>query len=245
MSATSAATLRKALPMACGRPGSVGMPISRLKAAMFATPPRNFWMSTDSLMSSTAAAKTVPSWNTCCTSMPYSKGLMPSFASSTAALGETLSPTLKILKSDTSSIWPLTILVPMFRAWKKAVWEGSMPVGPEGSERSTMETCPVLAAAERRCLLMVSLMSSSVQFVAKMKPMLPFTAERSLSRPASGCSSCPRTRPLRIIVFLPMSTTALPRSSMRMSCICLEATWSTPMRSAWGWLTHRSVSLSK
>mmetsp|Transcript_96776 Transcript_96776/g.301850 ORF Transcript_96776/g.301850 Transcript_96776/m.301850 type:complete len:246 (-) Transcript_96776:129-866(-) len=245
MSATSAATFRKALPKAWGKPGSVGMPTSRLKAAMFATPPRNFWMRTDSLMSNTAAAKTEPSWYTCWTSIPYSNGLMLSLFNSTAALGDTLSPTHRILKSETSSIWPLTILVPMFRAWKKEVWEGSMPVGPEGSDMSTMETCPVLAAADRRCFLSVSRMSSRVQFVAKMKPMLPFTAARSLSRPASGYCSWPKARPFLIMVFLPMSTTALPRSSMRMFCICLEATWSMPTSRAWGWLTQRSMSLSK
>mmetsp|Transcript_15673 Transcript_15673/g.31752 ORF Transcript_15673/g.31752 Transcript_15673/m.31752 type:complete len:246 (-) Transcript_15673:133-870(-) len=245
MSETNAATFRKALPMACGRPGSVGMPTSRLKAAMFATPPRNFVISSDSFMSNTAAAKTLPSWKTCWTSMPYSKGLMLSFVNITAVLAETFSPTVRILNSETSSICPLTILVPMFRAWKKEVWEGSMPVGPEGSERSTMETWPVLAAAVLRCFLMTSLMSSSEQLVAKMKPMLPLTELRSLSRPASGCSSWPKASALRIMVFLPMSTTALPRISTRISCICFEVTWSTPTSNALGWFTQRSTSLSK
>mmetsp|Transcript_54676 Transcript_54676/g.155585 ORF Transcript_54676/g.155585 Transcript_54676/m.155585 type:complete len:246 (-) Transcript_54676:120-857(-) len=245
MSATSEATFLKAFPKAWGRPASVGMPTSRLKAAMFATPARNFWISTASLMSSTAASKTEPSWKTCWTSMPYSNGLMPSFASRIAELGLTFSPITRILKSETSSIWPFTIFVPMFRAWKKEVCEGSMPVGPAGMAQSTMDTWPVLAADGRRNFWRVALMSSSVQFVAKMKPRLPRISERSLSRPASGYCSWPSCRPFRIIVFLPISTTALPRRSMRMSCICFEATWSTQTMSALGWFTQRSVSLSK
>mmetsp|Transcript_4329 Transcript_4329/g.10910 ORF Transcript_4329/g.10910 Transcript_4329/m.10910 type:complete len:218 (-) Transcript_4329:379-1032(-) len=160
-SATSAATFLKALPNMCGRPASVGMPTSRLKAAMFATPAMNFPTRTSGLMSSTAAEKTEPSWKTCATSMPYSKGLTLSLLRSTAALGDTFSPTFRMGNSDTNSIWPLTILVPMFNAWKKEVWDGSMPVGPEGKFMSTIETWPLLAAAGLRCFLRTSRMSSS------------------------------------------------------------------------------------
>mmetsp|Transcript_31169 Transcript_31169/g.95827 ORF Transcript_31169/g.95827 Transcript_31169/m.95827 type:complete len:213 (-) Transcript_31169:137-775(-) len=212
---------------------------------MLATPPRNFPIRTSSLMSSTAAAKTHPSWKTFVTSMPYSKGLMFSFCSSTAALGATFSPDFRMANSDTNSIWPFTILVPMFKAWKKAVCEGSMPVGPDGRFMFTMDTCPVLAAAGSLNFFKHSLMSSNVQFVAKMKPILPSTLLRKLSMPASGFFSWPSARALRIIVFFPMTTTALPRRSMRMSCICLEATWSIETMSAFGWLMHRLVSLSK
>mmetsp|Transcript_123548 Transcript_123548/g.345936 ORF Transcript_123548/g.345936 Transcript_123548/m.345936 type:complete len:246 (-) Transcript_123548:121-858(-) len=245
MSETRDATLRKALPNMCGRPASVGMPSSRLKAAMFEMPARNFWMRTVSLMSSTADGNTAPSWKIMLTSMPYSKGLMFSLPSSTAALGETFSPVFRIGNSETSSIWPLTILVPMFRAWKKFVCEGSMPVGPEGRFSAATATCPALAAESRRCLLRVSRMSSRVQFVAKMKPMLPWMLARNFSMPASGCFSCPISRALRIIVFFPISTTAFPRSSKRMSCICFEATWSTLTMRALGELTHKSMSLLK
>mmetsp|Transcript_49748 Transcript_49748/g.138167 ORF Transcript_49748/g.138167 Transcript_49748/m.138167 type:complete len:246 (-) Transcript_49748:105-842(-) len=245
MSETRDATFRKALPNMCGSPASVGMPSSRLKAAMFEMPARNFWMRTVSLMSSTADGNTAPSWKIMLTSMPYSKGLMFSLPSSTAALGETFSPVFKMGNSDTSSIWPLTILVPMFRAWKKFVCEGSMPVGPDGRFSAATATWPALAADKRLCLLRVSWMSSKVQFVAKMKPMLPAMFERSLSMPASGCCSCPISRALRIIVFFPISTTALPRSSSRMFCICFDATWSTLTMRALGELTHKSMSLLK
>ena len=61
MLAINAATFRKALPNICGSPASVGMPISRLIAAMWATQARNFWMSTALPMSSTAAGNTEPS----------------------------------------------------------------------------------------------------------------------------------------------------------------------------------------
>merc|ERR1719215_1751039 len=92
ISAQRAATFLNALPKAWGRPVSVGMPSSRLKAAVFAIPRMNFSTSTSSEMSKTAAAKTLPSWKTCSTSMPYSNGLMPSFPKRIAALGVTLSP---------------------------------------------------------------------------------------------------------------------------------------------------------
>lgn len=57
-----------------------------------------------------------------------------------------------------------------------------------------MRTWPALAADKRLCLLRVSWMSSKVQFVAKMKPMLPAMLARNLSMPASGCCSCPISR---------------------------------------------------
>merc|ERR1719282_2048643 len=40
-------------------------------------------------------------------------------------------------------------------------------------------------------------------------------AALNLSKPASGCLSCPIDKPLRIRVFFPISTTADPRSSPR------------------------------
>mmetsp|Transcript_49752 Transcript_49752/g.138184 ORF Transcript_49752/g.138184 Transcript_49752/m.138184 type:complete len:246 (-) Transcript_49752:105-842(-) len=245
MSETRDATFRKALPNMCGKPASVGMPSSRLKAAMFEMPARNFWMRTVSLMSSTADGNTAPSWKIMLTSMPYSKGLMFNLPSRTAALGETFSPVFRIGNSDTSSIWPLTIFVPMFRAWKKFVWDGSIPVGPEGKFNAATATWPAFAADNRLCLLSVSWMSSSVQFVAKMKPMLPWMLARNLSMPASGCFSCPISKALRIIVFFPISTVAFPRSSRRMFCICFDATWSTLTMRALGELTHKSMSLLK
>mmetsp|Transcript_32804 Transcript_32804/g.70805 ORF Transcript_32804/g.70805 Transcript_32804/m.70805 type:complete len:272 (+) Transcript_32804:261-1076(+) len=245
MSATSAATLRKALPKACGRPASVGMPTSRLKAAMLAMPAKNFWISMSSDMSKTAALKTAPSWKTYFTSILYSKGRMPNLLNKTAPEAVTLSPVVKILKSLTNSICPFTILVPMFKAWKKEVWEGSIPVGPEGMNQSTMDVCPAFAADSLLYLPKTSRISSVVQFVAKMKPRLPWMMARSLSRPASGCSSWPFARALRIMVFLPMSTTAFPRSSNRMSCICLEEMLSTLTSSALGVFTQRSTSLAK
>mmetsp|Transcript_93417 Transcript_93417/g.183152 ORF Transcript_93417/g.183152 Transcript_93417/m.183152 type:complete len:230 (+) Transcript_93417:105-794(+) len=198
-----------------------------------------------SLMSRTAALKTLPSWNTWLTSIPYSNGLMFNLPSNTAALGETLSPTFKMGKSLTNSICPLTIFVPMLSAWKKLVCDGSMPVGPEGMFKLTTDTWPGFAAESLRCFPKQSRMSSRVQFVAKMKPMFPRTFARNVSMPASGWRSCPISNPFRIIVFLPITTTALPRRAIRMSCICLEATWSTVTIRAFGAVVQSSISLSK
>jgi len=185
-------------------------------------------------MASTAASKTAPSWNTSLTTSPYSNGLIPNFVSKTCSLADTLLPSFRIGNSETSSICPFTIFVPMFNAWKKAVCEGSMPVGPEGMLKSTMEITPALAAAGSLRLPMTSLMSSKVQFVAKMKPRFPTMTARNFSRPASGYSSCEFESALRIMVFLPNNTVALPRRSMRMSCICLEPTWSALTMRAFG-----------
>mmetsp|Transcript_34671 Transcript_34671/g.60428 ORF Transcript_34671/g.60428 Transcript_34671/m.60428 type:complete len:250 (+) Transcript_34671:126-875(+) len=189
MSATREATFLKAFPKACGMPASVGMPTSRLKAAMFATPPKNLPTSTDSLMSSTPAPNTAAFWYTIWTIIPYSNGLMPNFPSRIAALGDTLSPFVRILKELTNSICPLTIFVAMLSAWKKDVWDGSIPVGPDGMSRSHKDSCPDLAALGILYLPTVSRMSSSVQVLAKMNPMLPLMAARRESIPASGCCS--------------------------------------------------------
>mmetsp|Transcript_38593 Transcript_38593/g.76504 ORF Transcript_38593/g.76504 Transcript_38593/m.76504 type:complete len:227 (-) Transcript_38593:32-712(-) len=202
-------------------------------------------MSTSSLMSKTAASKTPPSWNTDFTNIWYSNGLIPSFVSKTAALGDTFSPAFKILNSLTSSICPLTILVPMFKAWKKDVCDGSIPVGPLGSAKSTLDSCPDFAPELFLCLPTICRISSKEEFVLKMKPTLPFMFSFKVSRPASGCCSCPMVSAFRIMVFLPINTTAFPRNSMRISCICFEATLSTVMMRAAGVLMQRSMSLSK
>jgi hypothetical protein len=55
---------------------------------------------------------------------------MFSLDSSAAAEAETFSPSLMIGTGLMISMAPLTILVAMLSAWKKAVCPGSRPVGP-------------------------------------------------------------------------------------------------------------------
>jgi len=45
------------------------------------------------------------------------------------------------------SICPLTIFVVIDKAWKKEIWDGSIPVGPGGITTSHWASCPTLAAA--------------------------------------------------------------------------------------------------
>merc|ERR1719247_769478 len=52
-------------------------------------------------------------------------------------------------------------------------------------------------------------------------------------------------RHVRIIVFLPIRIVALPRSLMRISCICFEPTKSTPTMRAFGQVSRRLISLAK
>ena len=99
--------------------------------------------------------------------------------------------------------------------------------------------------------------------------------DRSRGLCGSSCSCLHYTRPSHVVTMSlglkykfkskPMRTMARPRRSTRMSCICLDATWSTPRvtgprsrvpqkphhlgnaptRRALGELTHRSMSLLK
>merc|ERR1719318_2549364 len=57
-------------------------------------------------------------------------------------------------------------------------------------------------------------------------------------------SMCPRMA-LRIMVFLPMRTTAWPLKAILISCICLEPTLSAPTMKHLGYSSSRVVSLVK
>jgi len=58
-----------------------------------------------------------------------------------------LVPAVITLLSATISIWVFTILVGMFRDWKKDVYLGSKPVGPALIQTSSGAMIPTLAGA--------------------------------------------------------------------------------------------------
>eukprot|EP00094_Tigriopus_californicus_P005625 TCALIF_05422-PA protein Name:"Similar to YLR339C Putative uncharacterized protein YLR339C (Saccharomyces cerevisiae (strain ATCC 204508 / S288c))" AED:0.10 eAED:0.10 QI:0/-1/0/1/-1/1/1/0/152 len=135
----------------------------------------------------------------------------------------TLSPVRNRFTSWTISIVPLVILVGMFKAWKNEVFSGPSPVFCAGTTTSKGAMAPARAGAltllDKRAPRMVPRSS-----LVNTNPTLPRICGNSFSR-AGFCSRCPRIA-LRIMVFLPMRMTALPRSIMRICCICLEPTLS-------------------
>ncbi len=82
------------------------------------------------LMLRTEEGYSLPLSITLRTCILYSKGRILSFSRRAAWDWFTLSPSLMTLKGFAISIWALTILVWMFRAWKNWVCLGSRPVGP-------------------------------------------------------------------------------------------------------------------
>jgi len=58
----------------------------------------------------------------------------------------TFLPFLQTANSLVISIWDFWILVEIERAWKKVIYDGSIPVGPGGMTTSIGETAPTLAA---------------------------------------------------------------------------------------------------
>mmetsp|Transcript_12835 Transcript_12835/g.17979 ORF Transcript_12835/g.17979 Transcript_12835/m.17979 type:complete len:200 (+) Transcript_12835:601-1200(+) len=153
---------------------------------------------------------------------------MSSFCRRAASELPTCSPLETSLSSDTISICPREILVGTLRAWNHWVWPGSQPVGPGGTTTSLSATCPARAEAGTRFSLMtlrISLTSSLV----KMKPMLPTTSGVIDSIGCEPpCSSKNSIKIRRIMVFLPISTTARPRSAMRICWNCLLPTLFAP-----------------
>merc|ERR1719353_507705 len=175
---------------------------------------------------------------------PYWKGFTLSLASSAASDEPTLMPSLITVVSLMISIEPLLILVAMLRAWKKEVCAGSRPVAPLGIVQLQGAITPALAAAGLTYSLITSSMSVSSPWV-KTKPMLP-TMYGTMDSHAGWVPSAHRFRMhRRIIVFLPKTSSALPRRAMRMSEICLEPTKSAWTMKARGYLLRHSSRWAK
>ncbi|KFM29127.1 hypothetical protein F751_5483, partial [Auxenochlorella protothecoides] len=97
---------------------------------------------------------------------------MPSLARRVAWEAPTFSPGLIRCTSDTISTVPLLILVEMFRAWKKEVWDGSMPVFPAYTVTSLGATRPTRAGAPTLNSWILSRTSFRSPWV-KIRPTLP------------------------------------------------------------------------
>lgn len=127
---------------------------------------------------------------------------------------------------------PLEILVGILKAWKKEVFSGGKPVFCAGitTERGAM--APARAGARTLFSNSLSLTSTKSPLV-KTKPTLPLMWGNSFSR-AAFASKWPLIA-LRIIVFLPISTTAAPLNEIRICCICFEPTLSAPTMKHFGY----------
>mmetsp|Transcript_1988 Transcript_1988/g.6353 ORF Transcript_1988/g.6353 Transcript_1988/m.6353 type:complete len:209 (+) Transcript_1988:207-833(+) len=184
-------------------------------------------MRSSSVMSSTAGSKTLPLSYTASTTRPYVNGLIDSFCSRAASELPTFSPLVTRCTGLMISICPRLILVAIWSAWNHDVWPGSQPVGPGGTMTSTGAMAPTRAGAGTRLATIVSrvwIRSASV----KTKPMLPCTYGSSSAMGWSGFSARNSRKTLRMVVFLPISTVALPRRAWRICCIWREPTLSTP-----------------
>ena len=126
--------------------------------------------------------------------------------------------TAMVARSNTISGAPgPTIFAPRLSNWKKLVCDGSIPVGPEGNTKSTLETCPALAPCQRLLFANTSRTSSHEQLVAKMKPRFPFMYANNLSNPALGQSLWPICKPFRITVFLTQNLCPTPKGNTERS----------------------------
>lgn len=82
------------------------------------------------------------------------------------------------------SIYPLLILVEIFKAWKKEIYAGSIPVGPAGTTTSKYEIIPTLAGAETLFDSTIYLILKIGHFSEKMSPNFPL--KTSLKADNSG-----------------------------------------------------------
>mmetsp|Transcript_36188 Transcript_36188/g.94121 ORF Transcript_36188/g.94121 Transcript_36188/m.94121 type:complete len:231 (+) Transcript_36188:234-926(+) len=219
-------TFLKALMNMWGTAEMTGKLRARPIAEMLATPAVKLERISSSLMSSTSAGKTLPLSIRCFITRRYEKGLMFILTKRAAWEAVTLSPTLKISTACCISMAPFTILVGMFRVWKKEVWEGSRPVGPAGMVTATGAMAPARAGAPTSLSLRTSKISENSALV-KTKPRLPLMRGTNFSKKASSsCSTANWRKALLIMVFLPKRTTAFPRRSTRTFWSCLEVTLS-------------------
>mmetsp|Transcript_53083 Transcript_53083/g.137290 ORF Transcript_53083/g.137290 Transcript_53083/m.137290 type:complete len:249 (+) Transcript_53083:416-1162(+) len=234
-----------ALTTMCGKVAALGMSSARESAATLPRPLPHFSMSTSSVILSTSGEKMPPS-HTYLMLRPYLKGFTPSLVSRAASEVPTLLPSLITSQSLMISIEPLLILVAMLSAWKNEVWAGSRPVGPLGMVQPKGAMTPALAAAGFTYSRMTSSTASRGPLV-NTKPRLPTMVGMIASQ--SGCSpghgSVRLRMQRRIIVFLPNTSSALPRRAMRISEICLEPTKSASTMNARGYLLRHSSRCAK
>lgn len=126
---------------------------------------------------------------------------------------------------------PFEIFVGIDNAWKNEVFSGPSPVFCAGITTGNGAIAPARAGA--RTLFSSSLSRTSTKSPrVKTKPTLPLMCGNSFSS-AELRSRCPLIA-FRIMVFLPMSTTALPRSDNLICCICFEPTLSAPTMKHFG-----------
>merc|ERR1719481_1607969 len=141
----------------------------------------NMSLMSSSVMSRISGLNTEPESYTFWMVRPYVKGEIFNMLRRVASEAPTLSPTLMMGTSWIISIVPLVILVGIWRAWKKEVFSGPMPVFWAGMVTSTGAMAPALAGAafllaNRRSLTVIS--SSLV----KTKPTFILMWGSSLSR---------------------------------------------------------------
>ncbi|ODQ52348.1 60S acidic ribosomal protein P0 [Saitoella complicata NRRL Y-17804] len=167
---------------------------------------------------------------------------MLSMFNKVASEAPTLVPVATTWTSETISMVPRAILVGIPKAWKKEVFPGSIPVLPAGMKTSVVATAPARAGAATVTEVMVSRMVFK-SLLVKTKPVLPLT--KGNKRSYSGNSPRKPRMARRTMVFLPMRTTASPRSFLRMVCICWEDTLSTPTMKMDLYSSKRTRSFSK
>mmetsp|Transcript_37823 Transcript_37823/g.118521 ORF Transcript_37823/g.118521 Transcript_37823/m.118521 type:complete len:203 (-) Transcript_37823:91-699(-) len=144
-----------------------------------------------------------------------------------ACEASTLSPTSRSSTGEVISMAPRVILVAICSVWKKEVFSGPQVVGPGGMMTFTGAMAPTRAGAGTT-LAMTTSRTSLRSPLVKTKPTLPTSVSMSCSIgwPSFLATNWPRH--LRIMVFLPMRISALPRRAMRTCWICFEPTLSTP-----------------
>lgn len=136
----------KALLIKRGTVASMGYPAERESPVMFLTPFANEVRRVDGSRLRRAYGKMHPSSYTVWIFIPYSNGFKFNFLRRAASEALTFLPTVQTLKSLVIYIWPFTILVEIINAWKKLICDGSSPVGPAGTVKSTGATTPILAS---------------------------------------------------------------------------------------------------
>mmetsp|Transcript_27974 Transcript_27974/g.27652 ORF Transcript_27974/g.27652 Transcript_27974/m.27652 type:complete len:221 (+) Transcript_27974:398-1060(+) len=214
-----------------GMEARVGKPVAKHREAMLAMAADTPSSMASSVMDSTAGSYMAPPSNTFSSSSPYLKGLTPSLDSRVAWEAPTLSPALIRCTSLTISMVPLLILVAIPRAWKKEVWEGSMPVGPAGTRTSLGATTPTRAAAPT-LYLSISAFTSFRSPLVNTIPTLPTSWSSRGAHLSLPVVSQYRRMERFIMVFLPIRMTAPGRRPFLMFWNCMEPTLSAPTTKA-------------
>mmetsp|Transcript_22829 Transcript_22829/g.63106 ORF Transcript_22829/g.63106 Transcript_22829/m.63106 type:complete len:221 (+) Transcript_22829:188-850(+) len=214
-----------------GMEARVGQSVARDRAATLAIPADTDLSMSSSVMSSTAGSYRVLFSNTCWISRPYLKGLMPSLDSRVAWEAPTRSPCFTSCTSFTISMVPLVILVAIPRAWKKEVWEGSIPVDPAGTCTSQGAIRFTRAGAPTLYLLISSFTSFRSPLVKMMPTLLTRWSKMTLHLSLPEVSQYILMERF-IMVFLPIKMTASGRRALRICWNCMEPTLSAPTMKA-------------